>query len=116
MSAQLSKLHVRFIQSQTNLYLCKEGETNSFKLPLSQLYVKDNDHFYLINQDAPFAQDQHLALTFKEPTPALNTLSCKVSLQEIKEESEAYDDTLLFFNAQPHEVNQLLLLTIEEIK
>lgn len=116
MSAQLSKMHVRFIQSQKNFFLSRAKETNSVRLPLSQLYVKDNEHFYLINQDTPIPEDQTVTLTFKEPTPALDSLSCTTDIQEMKNDTEAYEDALLFFNAEPHDVNQLLLLTLKEVK
>lgn len=115
MSTQLSKLHVRFIQTQKNFYLFKGEGTKGEKLPLSQLYVKDNNNFYLINQNSPISEDQ-VTLTFKEPTPALNTLTCKVSSQEMPNGSEEHEDALLFFNAEPQDVKQLLLLTIQEVK
>ena len=115
MSTQLSKLHVRYIQTQKNFYLLKDGETKGEKLPLSQLYVKDNSNFYLINQGDPIGQEQDLSILFKEPTPALNTLNCTVSAKEIEKESEDYEDALLFFNIGPADVQQILLLTIQDI-
>ena len=116
MSPQLSKLHVRFIQTQESFYLLKGENSKSTKLPFSQLYIKDNNNFYLINQNTPIEKGQTLTLTFKEPTPALNTLTCKVSTQEMQNGSEEHEDALLFFNAEPQDVRQLLLLTIQEIQ
>ncbi len=116
MSAQLSKLHVRFIQTQKNFHLLKDAQTKAEKLPLSQLYVKDNNNFYLINQNSPIQEDQALSILFKEATPALDNLDCKLSVQEIQKHSEEYEDALLFFNTQTQDIKQLLLLSIEEIK
>ena len=114
MSTQLSKLHVRFIQTQKDFYL-HTADKKAQKLPLSQLYIKDNIHFYLINKSEPIKQEQSLQLSFKEPTPALNTLSCEFNIQEVPEKSEEYEDALLFFNTNSEEVNQLLLLSIKTI-
>lgn len=116
MSTQLSKLHVRFIQTQKNFYLFKGEDTKGEKLPFSQLYVKDNNNFYLINQNSPISEGQVVTLTFKEATPALNTLTCKAASQEMLNGSEELEDALLFFNAEPQDVKQLLLLTIQEIQ
>jgi len=114
MSIQLSKLHVRFIQTQKNFHL-QTADTKTQKLPISQLYIKDNIHLYLINKSEAIKEENTLNLSFKEATPALNTLSCEFSVQEIQKESEGYEDALLFFNTDADEVNQLLLLSIKAI-
>lgn len=116
MSAQLSKLHVRFIQSQTNFFLFTQDDTQGQKLPIAQIYVKDNSHFYLVNQNDPVPDEQTLRIVFKESTDALNTLECTVNLQALEQESEAYEDALLFFHADADKVTQLLLLNIQTIK
>ncbi len=115
MSAQLSKLHVRFIQSQKSFLLLREKEKNGENLPITQLYVKDKQNFYFINMNTPLQEEQNLIIQFREPTPALNCLDCGVHMHEIQKGSEEYEETLLFFNVEASEVNQLLLLTIEEI-
>jgi hypothetical protein len=116
MSAQLSKMHVRFIQSQKNFYLFTHDDTQGQKLPISQLYVKDNSNFYLVNQDGPIHDEQTLRIVFKESTDALNTLECTVTLQALEQENEAYEDALLFFHVDVEKVTQLLLLNIQTVK
>lgn len=115
MSAQLSKLHVRFIQSQKNFYLLREKESKGEKLPITQLYVKDNHHLYLVNQSDLIAEDQNISILFKEATDALNTLECTLSVDDIKKGSEDYEDALLFFNVDTDKVKQVLLLTIQTL-
>lgn len=116
MSTQLSKLHVRFIQSQKHFLLFANGDTKGQKLPISQIYVKDNNRLYLVNQNAPIDDKQTLRIVFKESTDALNTLECTVNLQVIEKESEAYEDALLFFHVDEDKVTQLLLLNIQEVR
>jgi len=116
MSAQLSKLHVRYIQTQKYFYLSTGENTKNEQLSIAQLYVKDNDHFYLINNAQPIEETQNLNIDFKEPTPALDKLSCSLSSQNIPKESEEFEDALLFFNEEAENVTQILLLTIQELK
>ncbi len=113
MSAPLSKLHVRFIQSQKNFTLVK-GDTKQ-KLPLSQLYVKDNNFFYFINTDQPIQESQNISILFNEKTHALQTLECGVNKQEILADSEEFEDALLFFNVEESKVTQLFLLEITSL-
>ncbi len=56
-----------------------------------------------------------LSLIFKEATPALNTLRSTARVQVLDKESEDYEDALMFFNTDPHEVKQVLLLNILEL-
>jgi hypothetical protein len=113
MSAELSKLHIRYIQMQKNFSLC-QGEKRE-KLPLSQLYVKDNGHFYLIIQNSPLHEAEAMNIRFSEPTDALKSLTCDVGVQELAPSDEAYEDALLFFNLDTSDVKQLLLLSISAL-
>lgn len=110
MPSELTKLHVRYIQTQKSFSLL-QGEKR-VKLPLAQLYVKDNGHFYLILRNSPLHQIEVLSILFNEPTDALKSLSCDVGVQELAPSDEAYEDALLFFNLETSEVQQLLLLSI----
>lgn len=112
MPAELSKLHVRYIQTQKSFSLLR-GEIKQ-KLPLSQLYVKDNGHFYLLLQNNRL-QEESVRIRFSEPTDALKSLTCDVSVQEIESSSEAYEDALLFFHLGTSELKQLLLLSIDAL-
>ena len=114
MSAQLSKLHVRFIQSQKNFTLL-QGDSKQ-KLPLSQLYVKDNNFFYFINTGKAIQENQNISILFKEKTHALQTLECGVNKQEISAGSEEFEDALLFFNEEESKVTQLFLLEISSLE
>lgn len=116
MSAQLSKLHVRFIQSQKNFYLFTQDDPKGERLPISQIYVKDNNNLFFINQNNPIHEGQTLRIVFQESTDALQTLECTVDFQIIEKESEAYEDALLFFHVDPDKVTQLLLLNIQTLK
>lgn len=115
MSANLSKLHVRFIQSQKNFQILQQTDAKSTRLPLTQLYIKDNNNFYLISHNDKFNDEQELTISFDEPTPALNTLSCTTTVHLIQPESEAFEDALMFFNTEAEDVKQVLLLSIQEI-
>lgn len=116
MSAQLSKLHVRFIQSQKNFFLFVNDDTKGKKLPIAQIYVKNNNSLYFANLDDTIADSQTLRILFKESTDSLNTLECTLDIQTIDNQSEAYEDALLFFNVDTDKVTQLLLLNIQTLK
>ncbi len=116
MSAQLSKLHVRFIQSQKNFFLLKEPGNEQEKLPISQLYVKDNASFYLILQSQTLSEDESIRIQFQEQTHALRSLECDVTKEEIVQGSEEYEDALLFFNVDTSKVKQVFLLQIKSLK
>lgn len=113
MPAELSKLHVRYIQTQKSFSLF-QGEKRE-KLPLSQLYVKDNVHFYLIVKNTPLHEAEAVSIRFSEPTDALKSLTCDVSVQELAPSDEAYEDALLFFHLDTSDVRQLLLLSISTL-
>lgn len=114
MPAQLSKLHVRFIQTQKSFFLIKSKETNGDKLPLEQLYIKSNGSFYFINLGDEIGKPA-FTLLFKESNDYLKSLRCDVSASVIDKGSDAYEDALLFFHADTSEVRQLLQLSIESI-
>jgi len=116
MSTQLSKMHVRFIQSQKNFFLFTNDDTKGQRLPIAQIYVKDNSTFYLVNQNNPISEEQTLRILFKESTDALKTLECTVNMQAVQKESETYEDALLFFHVDTDKVTQLLLLSIQALK
>ncbi|MBE0498248.1 MAG: hypothetical protein IBX43_03295 [Campylobacterales bacterium] len=113
MPAELSKLHVRYIQTQKSFSLLR-GEKKE-KLPLSQLYVKDNGHFYLIIQNTPLHEAEAVSVRFSEPTDALTSLTCDARVQELAPSNEAYEDALLFFNLDTSNLKQLLLLSISAL-
>jgi len=112
----LSKLHVRFIQSQTNFYLQTNPDTKALKLPLSQLYVKDTSNFYLVLMEETSLKQDTLSISFKEKTPALNTLECQFTFNELSNTSEDYEDALLFFHVDEQSVKQILLLSLDSLK
>jgi len=111
----LSKLHVRFIQSQNNFYLISGNENKETQLPIAQLYVKDTSNFYLILKDKTLDANSELSINFKEKTPALNTLSCKFDATILENASEEHEDALLFFNVDESEVKQVLLLSLQSL-
>ena len=111
----LSKLHVRFIQSQKHFYLIQADDTKGKKLPLSQLYVKDTDNFYLIIKAEPLVLETELSIAFKEKTPALNTLTCSFKVTNLAKESEEHEDALLFFAVDEKKVKQVLLLELSSL-
>ena len=115
MSAQLSKLHVRFIQSQKNFFLLSDTGNKQEKLPISQLYVKDNSSFYLVNEGKGLDEDEKISIFFKEETHALKSLQCDVTKQEVLHGSEEYEDALLFFHVDTSKVKQLFLLQISSL-
>ncbi len=115
MSTQLSKLHVRFIQSQKQFALLRDDDNKGEKLPISQLYVKDNSTFYIIIESHTIKEDEKVTIRFDESTHALNTLECRVTKQEIEHGSEAYEDALLFFNTDPSKVKQLFSVHVDTL-
>lgn len=112
----LSKLHVRFIQSQKNFYVQVNPDEKALNLPLSQLYVKDTNNFYLVLMNEISFPQKSLGISFKEKTPALNTLECQFALTELSKTSEDYEDALLFFNVDEQKVKQVLLLNLDSLK
>lgn len=116
MPAQLSKLHVRYIQTQKSFFLFRGQETKGKRLPLSQLYVKDNSHFYLLLQNDPIQTGQNVSILFNESTDVLKSLRCDAKVEEVQASSGDYEDALLFFHLDASTVKQLLLLSIDELR
>jgi hypothetical protein len=114
MPAQLSKLHVRFIQTQKHFSLIRSEDESSQKLPLEQLYIKNNGSFYFVNLGDETRQHA-FSLLFKEPNDYLKSLQCDVSANAIEKGSHEYEDALLFFHADASDVKQLLQLSIQSI-
>lgn len=114
MPAQLSKLHVRFIQTQKSFFLIKSKDSDGDKLPLEQLYIKDNSSFYFVNLGDEIPQHT-FSLLFKESNDYLKNLRCNVAAKVIEKGSDEYEDALLFFHADASDVKQLLLLSVESI-
>ncbi|MDA3946280.1 MAG: hypothetical protein PF439_06335 [Helicobacteraceae bacterium] len=115
MQAQLSKLHVRFIQTQKSFSLLKDDNSQGDVLAHEQLYIKNNSSFYFINKGDLIQDEKAITLLFKEPNDYLNTLRCEVSAVTIEKGSDMYDDALLFFHVDEADVKQLLLLSTERI-
>jgi len=110
----LSKLHVRFIQSQKNFILQQEGSKDE-KLPIAQLYVKDTNNFYLaLMQESALAKNVNLV--FNEKTPALNLLECSLKASALDKGSEDFEDALLFFQLDESKVKALYALELTELK
>jgi len=115
MQAQLSKLYVRFIQTQKSFFLIPEEGTKGAKLPLEQLYIKDSSSFYFANLGEQIDEGQTLTLRFNESDDVLNSLECRVSARLIEKGSGEYEDALLFFHLAPSKVKELLCLTLETL-
>lgn len=115
MPAQLSKLHVRFIQTQKTFSLRMDDRTKTDGLKIGQLYIKDNSSFYFVNLGDGIQDDKTLTMTFKEANEYLSVLQCKVKTRIIAKGSEEYEDALLFFQVNDADVNALLLLSVIEI-
>ena len=115
-SMSLSKLHVRFIQSQKNFYLTQGDSIKAQKLPIAQLYVKDTNSFYMVITEEPLVQSDNLSIIFKEQTHALKTLECDFEVDILKSDSEDFEDALLFFQIDENKVKQVLFLQLQTLK
>lgn len=101
----LSKLHVRFIQSQ------KDFTIGSQTLPINQLYVKDMNTFYLALSNENNLQPNE-TLSFNAPTPALNSLKCVCDVAALA--TEAQEEALLFFQLKASKVWQLNIISLSD--
>lgn len=115
MASPLSKLHIRFIQTQKHFFLTGENQNKGEKLLLSQLYIKSNSSFYFVNFNGLLEDGQQAELLFKEANDYLPSLQCKVSTAVISPSSDEYEDALLFFHVDPAQVKQLALFTVKTI-
>ncbi|MGB5964044.1 MAG: hypothetical protein WBF77_03285 [Sulfurimonadaceae bacterium] len=115
MPAQLSKLHVRFIQTQKSFFIQRDENSKNEKLPLEHLYIKNNSNFYFANQSSDVQDGSDTTLSFKEANDYLKTLHCSVHAMVIEKGSDEYEEALLFFHEDESAIKQVLLLTIETI-
>lgn len=115
MSSPLSKLHIRFIQTQKNFFLTRESQSKDEKIPLSQLYIKNNSSFYFVNFNAALQDGEQEAMLFKEANDYLKSLQCQVTTRIIHPSSDEYEDALLFFHVEPAQIKQLALFIVETI-
>lgn len=113
MPSQLSKLHVRFIQTQKSFFLQRSKESQAEKLALENLYIKNNNSFYFANQSNDIEDGTVILLSFKEANDYLTSLLCDVKVEVIDQQSDEYEDALLFFHQDAAVIKQLLLLQIE---
>ena len=113
MPTQLSKLHVRFIQTQKSFILQRDENAKNEKLPLENLYIKNNTNFYLINQADDIQENSSISLSFKEPNDYLKSLRCEINAKVIEKGSDEYEEALLFFHQDESTIRQVLLLTLQ---
>ena len=116
MPAQLSKLHVRFIQTQMSFFLQRGENSKNEKIPLENLYIKNTSEFYLANQADGIQDGLSLNLSFKKSNEYLKSLRCVISVKVVEKGSDEYEEALLFFHQDESTIRQVLLLTIESIK
>ncbi len=115
MSTLLSKLHVRFIQTQTNFSFQRAPNAKNEKLPLSQLYIKDSGHFYFANTLDVLEDSSTLTLSFKEKNDYLASLQCDVSVETLANGSDKYEEASLFFQEDASLFTEIVCLTINTI-
>ena len=114
MSTSLTKLYVRFIQTQQTFTL--ESKQQKQKYSTSALYIKDNSSFYLVNNEGSLSSGEKMTLNFSEKNDYLKGLKCKVETTLLESGSTEYETALLFFNVEPRTVKQVLLLKIVAIE
>jgi len=116
MSTQLSKLHVRFIQTQKQFKLQADTGSKKESISLENLYIKNNTSFYFINTASDLTESSNVILTFNEKNDYLTQLTCQCKLNIIEDDSDDYEEGLLFFQQEKSSIKQLVLLTIKTIK
>ena len=114
MSTSLTKLYVRFIQTQTKFSLLHNKQPHPFES--RSLYIKDNTSFYLINNEVTLSSGDKVTLSFNTANDYLKSMKCKVETTVLEEASDEKETALLFFNMEPRTVKQILLLTIVAIE
>jgi len=113
MSISLTKLYVRFIQTQQTFTLKYKQQRQKFSS--SALYIKDNTSFYLLNNEVILLSGEKVSLDFAEKNDYLRALRCEVETTLLEAGSSEYETALLFFNVEPRSVKQILLLKIISI-
>ena len=116
MPAQLSKLHVRFIQTQNNFKFQVDKGSQKESISLENLYIKNSSSFYFINTKSELVNSSNAILTFNEKNDYLAQLECQCELTIIEDGSDDYEEGLLFFQQDQNSIKQLVLLTIKSIK
>ena len=116
MAQQLSKLHVRFIQTQERFTLQRQANAKKETSSLETLYIKNSSHFYYINTTSTPLDAKEIFLTFSEKNDYLSKLECACDVSSIEQGSDDYEEGLLFFQQDQNEIKQLLLLTLKAIK
>lgn len=112
MSTTLSKLHVRFIQTQNNFYLTS-GTVKNQKVSKETLYIKDSTSFYLIAPANNFKEDEIVTLNFKHANDYLQSLECETNVHTIDKSSDLFDTALLFFNTDTSNIKTIYLLHLK---
>ncbi|HFU74586.1 MAG TPA: hypothetical protein ENK65_03435 [Helicobacteraceae bacterium] len=107
----LSKLHVRYIQTQDTFYITTNNIENK-KLSKECLYIKDTQHFYFINNNESLDNDETVTLQFKHANNYMSSFECSTTVSIVDKESEDFASALLFFNINAVKVKQLVLLSI----
>jgi len=107
----LSKLHVRYIQTQNNFYITTDTITDQ-KISKEFLYIKNSNSFYLINNSDTITNDTKLTLKFKHANDFMQSFECQTDIILVEKNSEDFETALLFFNTNANKVKQLLLLTL----
>jgi len=113
---KLSKLHVRFIQTQKQFKFQVDKESTKEPLSLENLYIKNSNSFYFINTKSKLANSSNSILIFNEKNDYLTQLECQCELTIIEGGSDDYEEGLLFFQQDKSSIKQLVLLTIKTIK
>ena len=108
----LSKLHVRYIQTQNNFYITTDTLKED-KQSQELLYIKDSSHFYFINSGEPIADKSTLTLNFKHKNDFMDTLECQTDVTVVEKNTKEYETALLFFNLKSSQIKQVLLLTLK---
>ena len=116
MPTQLSKLHVRFIQTQKNFKFQVDKGSKKEPISLNNLYIKNSNSFYFINTRSELKNSSNTILTFHEKNDYLTLLECQCELTVIEDGSDDYEEGLLFFQQDKSSIKQLVLLTIKSIK
>jgi len=116
MPAQLSKLHVRFIQTQKNFTFQADKGSQKESISLGNLYIKNSNSFYFINTKSDLQNSSNAILMFNEKNDYLTQLECQCELTIIEDGSDDYEEGLLFFQQDKSSIKQLVLLTIKTVK
>lgn len=107
----LSKLHVRYIQTQNNFFVTTPSIKEK-KFNIKMLYIRNANSFYLINNDEPIEGATTLTLNFKHKNEYMDTFECVTTTNIVEKGSEEFETALLFFHQDASKVKQILLLNL----